>query len=157
MYADSKWFPALDSQNVVGQVQEAEKEHPGKSREVGRSVKIWVPIMAAKVLGGTSVDVSTQEIKPHNQIAVTSRFPGAWERYQELKGEKPQTEIVAPVAGTPIENANFLHRDRLEYLKHAGFSTVEQLAAMSDAQMQSLGRGAREWRKKAVQHLQKAS
>jgi len=30
-----------------------------------------------------------------------------------------------------------------------GFSTVEQLADMSDEQVQSLGPGARNWRKKA--------
>jgi hypothetical protein len=157
LFDDGKWFPALDSQQVVGRVIEVEKEHPAKSRELGRSVKIWVPYMASKVLKD-SADVSGQEIKPHNQVAITSRFPGAWEHYLKLKENQPnKDEVVAEVPGNAIENANFIHRDKILYLKHAGFSTIEQLAAMDDHQMQSLGRGAREWRKKAVQHLQKAS
>jgi hypothetical protein len=155
-FYDNKWFPAMDSQQVVGRVIEVEKEHAGKSREAGRSVKIMVPVMATKVLKD-SADISIQEIKPHNQVSFTSRFPGAWEHYLKEKGDQPQEVVVAPVAGTPIDEASFIHRDKVLYLKHAGFSTIEQLAAMDDNQMQSLGRGAREWRKKAVQHLQKAS
>jgi hypothetical protein len=154
MFDDNKWFPALDSQQVVGRVTEVEKEHAAKSREAGRSVKIMVPVLAAKVLKD-SADVSVQEIKPHNQVTITSRFPGCWEHYLKMKGGQPQEVVVAPVAGTPIDEANFIHRDKIVFLKHAGFSTIEQLAAMDDHQMQSLGRGAREWRKKAVQHLQK--
>ena len=43
------WFPAQESQSVVGRVVEIEKVHPAKSREAGRAVNIYVPVMESKV------------------------------------------------------------------------------------------------------------
>src|SRR5262245_47737693 len=151
----TQWFPARESNAVVGRVVEIEKPHAQKSRDAGYAVNILVPVMETKVLKDSS-DVSHQEIKPHLQgefNKITGRFPGAWEAYIASKGsvEAATTPtVLAPLNGTPIENAaSFLPKERVGYLKSIGFSTVEQLAEMSDTQMQSLGVGARSWRKKA--------
>jgi hypothetical protein len=57
--------------------------------------------------------------------------------------------------GMPIAKADFIAREKISWLAMQGFNTVEQLAAMSDAQIQSMGHGARTWKKKAQQLLQK--
>lgn len=153
----SGWFPAVESQNVVGRVVEHEKVHPAMSRERGEPVKIMVPVMEAKVLKDSS-DVSTQEIKPHKQDEfkkIIGRFPGAWEAYIKSKGSAlGDAEEVAPIKGMPIDKAvAFLPKEKVGWLKTIGFTTVEQLAEMSDAQVVSMGTGARTWRKKAQQLL----
>lgn len=147
------WFPAKESQQVVGKIEDAEKLHAKESREAGRPVYIMVPTLYSKVTSN-SHDVSTQEIKPWNQKEITERFPGAWDHYQKSKANGE--EAVAPVInGMPIDRADFIAREKLAWLKIQGFSTVEQLAACSDAQIQNLGPGARNWVKKAKQLLQK--
>jgi len=148
------WFPAVDSQQVVGRVVEIEKEHQARSREAKRPVKIVVPAMLHKVV--TSDDYSVTELKDHNREEVCARFPGAWEHYVKLKGAPPaKPEELPEIKGTPIDQADWIAREKLAWLKLQGFSTVEQLAGMSDAQMQQLGAGARTWKKKASQYLSK--
>src|SRR5262245_14141812 len=153
----TQWFPAAESNAVVGRVVEIEKPHAAKSREAGYPVNIMVPVMETKVLKDSS-DISHQELKPHIKgefAKITGRFPGAWEAYVASKGtEEIKEQVLPPINGTPIEKAaSFLPKERVGHLKLIGFSTIEQLAAMSDTQMQSLGPGARNWRKKAQQHL----
>lgn len=148
------WFPARESQSVVGRIADVEKLHAAKSREAKRPVFIMVPMMHAKVAG--SHDISTQEIKEHNREEIAARFPGAWEAYLKEKGGKVgEPEEVPDINGMPIDKADFIAREKLAWLKLQGFSTVEQLAAITDSQMQALGPGARTWAKKAKQLLQK--
>ena len=153
----SGWFPAVESHNVVGRVVEHEKVHPAKSRERGEAVYVMVPVMEAKVLKDSS-DVSTQEIKPQNEgefKKIIARFPGAWDAYIKSKGSAlGEVQELAPIKGTPIDKAlAFLPKEKVGYLKTIGFTTLEQLAEMSDAQVVSMGTGARTWRKKAAQLL----
>lgn len=149
MIRSEKWFPQKGSQSVVGRVVEIEKLHAAQSREAKRPVNILVPAMEMKVLKDSS-DVSFKELKPHNKDQICADFPGAWEHYENLKGgNTSKTEEVAPINGMSIDRADYIPREKLAWLKIQGFSTVEQLAEMSDAQVQSLGPGARNWQKKA--------
>ena len=149
MHANTKWFPQKGSQSVVGRIVEIEKLHAALSREAQRPVNIMVPCMEMKVLRD-SADVSFKELKPHNKAQICADFPGAWEHYESLKGaEIGKTEEVPPINGMPIDRADYIPREKLAWLKIQGFSTVEQLAEMSDSQVQSLGPGARNWQKKA--------
>ena len=148
------WFPSREWGNVVGKVMEVEKEHPGKSRELGRSVKIMVPVMASKVAG--SYDVSTQEIKDHNRASICGRFPGAWEAYEKERGAAPAEPAEVVSTGTSLDKLTFIPREKMAWLKIQGFSNAEQIANLSDADIQKLGPGARGWRKKAGQFLEKA-
>jgi hypothetical protein len=154
-----EWFPAVDSPAVVGRVVDIEKPHSAKSREAGYQVYVTVPAMEMKVLKDSS-DVSFAQIKPHTKDQLCKRFPGAWEAYMKRQGEEethveiPKAKVVASVKGMPIDEAiAFMPKGKVGHLKLIGFSTVEQLADMSDEQMQSLGPGARNWRKKAQQLL----
>lgn len=154
LFAQEVWFPALDSQSVVGRVVELEKPHPAKSREAQRPINVLVPVMLHKVAG--SADYSVTELKPHTKGEICARFPGAWEYYEKQKASTPEqpAEIAVP-AGTPIDKADWIPREKLAWLAMQGFQSVEQLAAMSDTQIQTLGPGARTWAKKAKQFLAK--
>jgi len=154
-----QWFPAVDSPVVVGRVVEIEKPHTLKSKEAGEQVYVMVPAMEHKVLKD-SADTSFQEIKPHTKDKLLRRFPGAWEAYMRRKGEEetqveiPKPAVVAAVKGTPIDEAiAFMPKGKVGHLKLIGFTSIEQLAEMSDEQTQSLGPGARNWRKKAREML----
>jgi hypothetical protein len=148
------WFPAKESQSVVGRVAEVEKLHPAKSRAAQKPVYIIVPVMESKV--ASSHDISHQELKEHNRDQICARFPGAWEYYEKQKASKPKDEPQEIIfEGMPIAKADFIAREKLSWLSMQGFNTVEQLAGMSDAQIQEMGQGARTWRKKAQQLLQK--
>ena len=149
------WFPAAESQRVVGRIVEIEKVHGARSREEKRTVNILVPVMASKVAG--EHDVSHQEIKDWNRDLICARFPGAWDDYQKRKTAAPEAPMeLPPIAGTPIDRAEFIARDKLAWLKLQGFTTVEQLAAIDDAQIGKLGPGARTWKKKAATLLRDA-
>ena len=148
------WFPARESQSVVGRVIEIEKLHAAKSREAQKPVYIIVPVMESKV--AASHDCSHQELKEHNRQQIVDRFPGAWDYFLKQKEAAPKVEPQDIVFdGTPIAKADWVAREKLAWLEMQGFNTVEQLAAISDAQIQTLGHGARTWKKKAQQFLQK--
>lgn len=154
LYQREVWFPALDSQSVVGRVVEIEKPHAGKTREAGKPIHVIVPVVLHKVT--TSDDYSVTEIKEHNKEELRARFPGALEHYEKTKAAAPgaPTEIEPP-KGVPIGNATWIAREKLVWLEMQGIQTVEQLAGLSDAQIQNLGAGARTWAKKAKQFLAK--
>lgn len=151
-----EWFPAAESQAVVGRVVDVEKIHPAMSREKGQAVYIMVPVMEAKVLKD-SADVSHQELKPHNREQICARFPGAWDAYMAKKAANArpieEPEILPPLNGTPIDQAKHIPKEKIAWLKTIGFSTLEQVAEMSDAQVQSFGPGVRGWRTKTRQQL----
>jgi len=150
MMMHDKWFPATDSQQVVGRVIEVPKVHPKMSKEEGREVTFLVPVMEARVAG--SQDVSHQQLKEFNREEICRRFPGAWEYYMKSKGEALHVEPVRQV-GTSIDEIDFIPRAKITWLKTIGFSSVEQLAEMTDAQTQQLGTGSKLWRKKAKEFL----
>lgn len=67
-----------------------------------------------------------------------ARFPGQWERYLKLaKGINVQV-------GTPLSECSFLGEEAIAELNVRCVSTVEQLAALNDHAIQSLGPGTRQ-------------
>ena len=143
-----RWFPASDGGNVVGRFSEAPKVDVKASEAAQKNVYVNVPILLSKFPG--SVDVACQQVKPMNERDLVARFPDAWAYYQASKAAPPmENDIPAVTSGTPLHLAEFIPRDKIAWLQTIGFSTVEQLAEMSDATVQNLSRGALGWRKKA--------
>lgn len=144
------WFPSSESQQVVGRFVDVESDNPAESRKQGKLVRMLRPALETKVVG--SHDISVQVVKPFNELSLRTRFPGAWEHYEaKKKGSKPVD--IQPIDGIPIEDATFIGKEKMAWLKMQGLMTIEQLATLSDAQMQNLGHGARTWKKKAGQML----
>jgi uncharacterized protein YjiS (DUF1127 family) len=148
------WFRAVDSQNVMGRVVEVDKVHAAQSREARREITFKQPVMESKVAG--SSDISHQQIKEWNKKEICGRFPGAWEAYEASKAtSRPIQDFNPAPDGMPIDKAEFIPASKREWLKMTGFSTVDQLADMTDHQIQDLGPGARAWKKKARELLGK--
>lgn len=148
-----KWFQQVGSLRVVGRIVDTDKIHAARSREEKREVTILVPILISKVTA--EQEVSTEELKPHNRDKIIAQYPGAWEDYLARKAAEapattPGSNELPPKRGMPIEKAEFLKRETMLSLKTQGFTTVEQLAEIDDGQMNKLGPGARNWKKKAA-------
>lgn len=75
-----------------------------------------------------------------------------WPReYEAFKAGKE-----APLEGTALSDWPQISRSRVEELAYFHIRTVEQLAAVNDAQLQQLGMGARELRERAKLFLEVA-
>lgn len=149
-----KWFPAVESNQVVGRFIDVEVVDVKASELAQKNVYKKVPALQSKIAG--SHDISVQAVKPFNKKDLMARFPGAWEHYEENRIEdepEPIVPVIAAKKGTPLHAADFLPRDKQRWLEELGFSSVEQLRDMSDSTVQQLGRGALTWRKKAGELL----
>lgn len=73
------------------------------------------------------------------------RFPKSWQAYQ--RGVEMAQE------GTPLEEWNLASRSQVKELKHIGIATVESLASVSDSNLQKMGPGYTQLRKRAQQYL----
>ena len=153
------WFPAKESDVVVGRFVEVEAVDSAASRERGEEILRIKPVLQSKAIG--SHDIAVQVVKPFNERELRARFPGAWEHYLEQKAKAAPIKASEPVIvhqtvpGTPLDKADFMPRDRLEWLALQGIQTIEQLSNLSDQQVQQLGRGVGEWRRKAKAFLQR--
>ncbi len=80
-----------------------------------------------------------------------ARWPREYEAYRAGR--------EAPVEGTPLSEwpSNQMNTARVQELAYFNIKTVEQLAAVNDAQLQNLGMGAREMRDRAKKFLEVAT
>jgi hypothetical protein len=152
-----KWFQHKDGGNVVGYVGEARSIDMKASEEAGKTMWKMVPVMYHKVAGHH--DVSHTPIKPHNKDNICNQFPGAWEFYQAQRAEAAPKDagLVSPetvIKGTLLDKADFIPRTQMAFLVTMGFSTIEQLAGMSDTVAQGL-KGGVQMRKKAQEFLKR--
>lgn len=151
MRAREIWFPSMESQSVVGRFTEIEVDDIIESQKRGEHVTKWVPALESKIAG--SHDVACQRVKPFNETALQSRFPGAWDYFLKTKATEPAHEEMPAVKGTPLDRLDFIPREKIAWLKMQGFSTAEQIATLGDHQLANLGPEARKWKKKAGQSL----
>lgn len=161
MYSE-RWFPApATNAQVMGRFVDIEKVDPVASREAGRPVPKRVPALQSKVVG--SHDISVQILKPFNEAELKSRFPGAWDFYEEQKAaaeQRPEMaaapEVVSrTIEGHGLDKVDFLPRDRIPWLMMQGVQTVEQLASLPDIAAQNMGRDVFKWRKAAKHWLER--
>ena len=150
------WFPSAESREsrIVGRFRDLEDRYTTKEGE--KKVRV-VTILEHKVPG--SADISSSMVKPFNKEELVRRFPQAWLAYEQEKERAATQPPPVPTAtslgikGTPIEELDFLGKDKVAYLKSIGFLTAEQLSGMSDTDCQNVGFASKSWRKKAAEHL----
>lgn len=125
-----------------------------KGEKVSRTytmLKHWVP--------GMSGDFSSTPCKDNEDgKKLRKEWSQAWAHYEKMKAATPTapdtpTAVEYGIAGTPIEELTFLGKDQLARLKAIGLTTAEQLRDMSDTACNNVGFGARDWRRKAGEHL----
>lgn len=154
MHPNEMWFPVDGSKSVVGRFVDTEIE----VTQADGSKRIFKrPALEAAVAGKTSTDVSFQLVKDHEKAKIVARCPLGWAHYEKLKAAPPPVEAVPLLSdlgmkGTPIEAGALAcswNNDRITWFKSQGIYTCEQVAELSDAVCQSMGKGAVGWRKKA--------
>lgn len=113
-------------------------QHKASSRREGRPIHVNREYVKILIPGQRdTVDRPVQE-------ADKSRWPAAWERF--VKNQEQHD-------GTPLEQWRYLNPAQVANLKSSNVFTIEELAAVSDGNLQNLGMGARDLRDRARQHL----
>lgn len=150
------WLPPnTPNSKVVGMFVDETHEYTNR---VGEKCERTVTILRHKVPGSQDISASLVKDNPDGS-KIKKEWAKAWELYETKKARAVTAPPPVPTAtefgirGTPIEEADFIGKDRLASLKAQGFTTMEQLRDMSDAICQSVGFGAKSWRKKANEYL----
>jgi len=115
------------------------EHNPEKSEREGRPVYDAVDFV--KVIHPGERDVIERAVKEEDRL----RWPQAWMRYQARQEQAPE--------GTPIEHLFPQNPEIVATLRHLKFHTVEMLASASDAGLQGIGMGGRQWHEKAKRFL----
>ncbi len=128
--SDEKLFVKFERRSVLDQVQ---------SRDQGRPIYVSVDYVHIQQPGerDTFVQPATQE---H-----VMRFRRQWQAYQDGRAEMPD--------GSPLSVLFPNNPEIVDNLKHVRISTVEQLAALNDTQIQNVGMGGRQFHDAAVKYL----
>lgn len=113
-----------------------------KSQQEGRPVIEAKPYFRLERAGER--DVLMREANEDDKRS----YPEAWRAYEEKREQRP--------TGTPLSILFPAHPENVATLEYFKVYTVEQLARISDTNMQTIGLGGREWHNKAVEYLKLA-
>lgn len=123
--------------------QMGKKLHAQKTQEAGRS--IFVPQIQFCVRQVGERDETVVEATEFHKMM----HPRQWAAFEE----KREAEII----GTPIDLLFPSSPEVVENMKALRVYTVEMLAAISEEGLRRLGMGAREWKAKAEQFMDRAT
>lgn len=151
------WFPGAGPwSKVVGRFVDVEVTDIKASEAARKTLYKRVPALEHKTPG--SQDNSFSRVKDFNRDDLIERFPGAWEHYlahHEKEEDESEVPVIHAASGTPLHAAEFIPKTAFARLRDLGFSSLEQIADMSDTTAQNLGHGAKAWRKKAKEFLER--
>lgn len=134
---------AIQNHRVFTQFYQRTVLDPAASREAGRPKHVKAVFVKIQHPGERdTVDRQATEEDVH-------RFPKEFEAFEKGRGDIPE--------GTPLAVLFPDNPELVEDLKYFKLHTVEQMAALSDTQMQGVGMGAREWSRKAKAFIETAS
>jgi hypothetical protein len=141
-----RYLPTDDDPGCIGTFEWHDEFKPYASREAtereGKPVEIFEKVLYIRiVIRGSSINEVHRPARPEDK----ARFPFAWQEFN--KGEKARER------GTPIQMLG-LDLPIIRQLAARNVFTVEDMAAVSDNNIQNLGLGAREFRKRAQDYLE---
>lgn len=116
------------------------KEFKVDSEREGRPVFKEIPHIRIVIPGDRNVEF-VDKATPYFQ----NLYPQAWARFQASQKDE--------VIGTPLAQWPMMNRALVKEANFYNIQTVEQLAEISDANIQRLGMGWTEWRRKAQAYL----
>jgi len=127
---DSKLFVTFETKSV---------RDPIATQEQGRPVHVSVPYVRIQQPGERDYTH-----RPATQEDVV-RFRAQWQRYQDGMAQEPD--------GSPLSLLFPNNPEIVDNLKYYKISTVEQLAALNDTQIQNIGIGGRQFYDAAKKYL----
>jgi len=131
-------------QGVFAEFELTAVQNNFKTAQEGRPIfedKVYIRIRTA----GDRLNEVHREAKDQDK----RRFPLQWARY--VQGQEQATE------GTPLEQWPLMTPGSVRSLKALNVNTVEQLAAVTDGNLDHLGMGARNLREQAQAYLARAN
>ena len=148
------WFPPNTANSkIVGRFEDHTQEWVDST---GTRRSRTLPVLYHKA--PASLDVSSTTCKDNADGAkLKKEWAQAWAYYEKCKAAGPAAPAIPTatefgIKGTPIEEADFIGKDRLAFFKSMGFTTLEQVRDMSDGVAQNI-MGAKMMRKKAAEML----
>ena len=148
------WFPPITpNSKIVGRFEDHTQEWVNSKGERCSRTR---PVLYHKA--PASLDVSSTPCKDNpDGEKLKKEWAPAWEYYLKCKAAAPTAPPIPTatefgIKGVPIEEADFLGKDRLAFFKSVGVLTVEQLCDMSDGICQNI-MGGKAMRKKAKEFL----
>src|SRR5262245_61220820 len=148
------WLPSnTPNSKTLGRFDDFVKHYTDKDGQKQTRTKLMLYTKVPGVAEPSSVHVTDDR----EGQRVKSEYSLPWDDYLKRKAA-PQSEAVPTateygIKGIPNEHADFLGKDQVARLKLMGFLTIEQIADMSDAACNNVGFGAKQWRRKAAEHL----
>jgi hypothetical protein len=147
------WLPSNTSNSkAVGRFVDHTDTYTNKA---GEKCTRDVVLLLTKIPG--SNDMSSHLVKDNpDGRKLKAEYSRAWEHYERTRSAPAAaipTAVEFGLKGTPIEVADFIGKDHIARLKLMGFLTLEQVADMSDAICNTVGFGARNWKRKAAEYL----
>lgn len=143
-----QYVPTDDDEGVIATFEKVMEHKPFLSEQKGEYVEEETDYVRIVVRGNDKLEVHRRVCKtggaPGND---TLRFPYAWQQYQLGRQHEQRGTALDRIPGFPSRSLAFYHSKNV--------FTAEDLARVSDGDLQSLGTGAREFREKAKQ-LEKA-
>lgn len=119
------------------------KEFKAESEREGRPVFREIPHVRIMIPGDRNVEFIDKAGEYYQ-----NQYPQAWARFKA-------SQVVGNV-GTPLAQWPLMNRALVKEANYYNIQTVEQLAEISDANVQKLGMGWAEWRRKAQSFLDAA-
>ena len=119
-------------------------QHPAKSEEAGHPVFEDVPFIKIQVPGDPTTLIDTK-LRDHHK----RRFARHYAHFAQFQN-------AAPVIGTPLAEWAAVTRSQADNMRSMGVITVEQLSELTDAQIQRVGMGGEQMRRKAQAWLKQA-
>lgn len=124
-------------------------EQPFLSEQEGRPIYKQVPYIRLFAPGSKSDIVRPVRLTEGGGVPPDNmRFPAQWAAFQSQQ-EQPQD-------GTPLAQWPMINKAQMLELKAGRIHTVEQLSAIPDSALQTIGMGARSLRDKALAWLSQA-
>lgn len=144
------WFQAAGDPAIIGRVVHVKRINETESKKQRKPVFVTLPAIehkAAGLAGDVSFALIKEEADPDNAEYWIRRFPSAWAAYKGSEAEVPQ--------GTPLDEFDELPAHKIAEFKLHGMTSVEQLAALTDANIAAIGAGARKWKQSADKFLKR--
>lgn len=135
-----QYVPQDDDTGCVANFEMYSEYKPFKSKEAGREIFEDVLYIRINIRGDNK-----REVHRPASDADKRRFPFCWQEFQ--KGE------AAAARGTPITKLAGIDPSIARAFQAQNVFTIEDLALVSDNNLQNLGAGAREMRAKAVEFV----
>lgn len=136
-----QYAPSDDGKDCVVTFEVRSEFQPYKSKEADREIYEDVVFIRKSVRGNDKLEV----VRPVSD-ADKREYPYAWQEY--LKGEQ------AAERGTSLAKLPGVDGPTLRLLHAKNIFTIEDLTMVNDSNLQNLGLGAREMRKKAFEYIE---